>query len=223
MFGLLLAFACAACASDISPTNLLLCVVTARRDQSYLQALVTGLQDENANFLVVDVDNSTAGATINYTPSIGALTLEGPPQPCIPGPVPCPMQRQGVDIVRGLQRCAEEEPTSKYVGIIEDDMTVCKGSIQTIMQELQELRDFKTARFAKFSRATILPRKNIALYANYVMRNIHKTPHDILLNFDWAKGEDYIHPTSLFARRQGVHHQGEKRPGICRHLQHIAR
>ena len=173
--------------------NLLLCVVTAHRPQSYLEPLVTALREQNANFVVVDVDNSTEGEYLN---------LQESPYECTVGTVSCPAQRQGVDLVRGLQFCAGTSNAS-YVGLIEDDMLPCNESIHTMEQTLSKLSDFKTARFAKFSRATIFPRAHVALYTQYVMRHVHETPHDILLKFEWASGDDYIHPRSLFA------HQGQ--------------
>jgi hypothetical protein len=182
--------------ATVGASDLLLCVITSHRDHSYLQALIDGLYDENASFLVVDVDNSTA-------PEDGYLRLQEAPHPCAQGPVPCPVQRQALDIVRGLQACANAEPSYPLVGLIEDDMIPCDGSLEVMRQTLETLQDFKTARFAKFSRAVILPRSNIPLYSKYVAMHVHQTPYDILLNFDWAGGEDYIHPVSLFA------HQGQ--------------
>lgn len=177
--------------------DLLLCIVTARRSTSYLGALMQGLDAQGASYVVVDVDNSTL-------PSVGAVRLERRPDDvCRRGySVPCPMQRQGLDIVAALEICRDYQ-RSRWVGLIEDDMTVCDGGVREIEQVVAGLGRFKTARFAKFSRATVFPAYNIKPYARYVRQHVHVTPHDILLNYEWAHGVDYVHRVSLFT------HQGK--------------
>jgi hypothetical protein len=153
--------------------------------------LIQGLKRENANFMVIDADNSTL-------PSVGATHLQANSiRACVEGPVPCPMQRQGVDIVRGLLACAADN-RFRWVALVEDDMTVCEGALQEISRVISRIPPFKSARFAKFSRATVFPIENIKPYSEYVFGHVHETPHDILLNFDWSDGNDYIHGESLF-------------------------
>ena len=170
--------------------DLTLCVVTAKRPRNYLPDLIHGLEQEKAEYLIVDVDNSTL-------PSIGALRLQGKGRECVDGPVPCPMQQQGIDIARGLLLCASSH-NSKWIALVEDDMAICPGAMATMNTVIKRILPFKTARFAKFSRATVFPIENIKPYTDYVFDHVHETPHDILLNFNWVDGYDYIHEGSLF-------------------------
>ena len=170
--------------------ELTLCVITAKRPRNYLPDLIKGLEREKAQYSIVDVDNSTL-------PSVGALRLQGKGRECVNGPVPCQIQQQGVDIARGLLLCAASH-NSKWIALIEDDMSICQGALETIKKVITRILPFKTARFAKFSRATVFPIENIKPYTDYVFEHVHETPYDILLNFDWAHGYDYLHDGSLF-------------------------
>ena len=185
------------CAACVGASDVLFCVVTSRRPKSYLSGLVDGLKTEGAGrTMVVDVDNSTL-------PGVGAVPLSdanGGSQACVEGAaVPCETQKQGVDIVRGLEQCVRGSPVD-YVAFVEDDMAPCAGSLATVRHVVLQLEGtgFRTARFAKFSRAMVLPVRNVGLYAAYVKRHVHERPHDILLNDAWVGGEDYVHPVSLF-------------------------
>lgn len=179
-----------ACLVFAHSQDLLLCVVTSKRPRNYLPNLLNGLKREHAQYIVVDVDNSTL-------PSVGAIRLKGKGKGCVDGPVPCPMQQQGIDIGRGLLACASS-PGKKWIALIEDDMTICDGAIETINKTIRTIPPFKTARFAKFSRATVFPIEHIKPYTDYIFDHVYQVPHDILLNFDWDNGSDYIHKESLF-------------------------
>jgi hypothetical protein len=178
-------------------TDIVFCVVTARREISYLDPLEDALLEQDEDIMVIDTDNSTDREAM-------AFRLVNEPTACLPGNVPCPMQRQAMDVVRGMQRCLQEEQGLRYLALVEDDMAPCEGAVRTITDTVDRLQDFKTARFAKFSRAVVLPKGNVLLYAKYVRRHVHETQHDILLNFKWARGEDYIHPHSLFTHQELV-------------------
>lgn len=181
----------------VSASELMLCVVTARRSTSYLPQLIAGLEGEDADFMVVDVDDSTMPSVEAYR--LGRRTHEA----CKFGPVECASQRQGLDIASALELCAWEH-SGRWVALVEDDMAVCPGAVDTMEQVLLSLGAFKTARFAKFSRAAVLPVENIEPYVDYVRQRVHQIPHDILLNFEWAEGQDYVHHESLFAHRGRV-------------------
>ena len=170
--------------------DLLLCVVTARRGRSYLPEVMAGLEGQDGNFMVVDVDNSTL-------PSVGAVRLGLQTVECKPGHISCAVQQQGSDVMRALEVCSSRG--SKWVALIEDDMLVCDDALVTMENVLRNVDGFKTARFAKFSRAVVFPVDKIAPYASFVRARIHETPYDILLNSDWAPGIDYIYHQSLFA------------------------
>jgi hypothetical protein len=172
-------------------SDLLICVMTAHRDgENYLKALTDGLEVQGANFMVIDTDNSTLGSGVQ---------LQTPDVACVPGHVECPQQKQGNDIVKGIQRCVGGERRTKWVALVEDDMVICDGSMKTIETVLGSLGHFKTARFAKYSRATVFEVENVNKYHDFVLAHIHETPHDLLLNHPWMDGQDYIHPVSLFA------------------------
>ena len=175
-------------------SDLHLCVVTARRGRSYLGDVVAGLQQQGANFTVVDVDNSTL-------PSVGAVRLDWRPRVCYPGYVSCPVQQQALDVMRALETCTARGAGSKWIGLVEDDMLICDKAIVTMESVLGKLYRFKTARFAKFSRAVVFPAANIAPYTAFVRAHVDETPYDLLLNHDWAAGIDYIHHQSLFAHK----------------------
>jgi hypothetical protein len=182
----------------VSASELMLCVVTARRPTSYLPQLIAGLEREDADFMVVDVDNSTM-------PSVHAFRFgERTQQACRVGPVPCVVQRQALDVASALEVCASEHSTGRWVALVEDDMAVCPGAVEMMERVLPELGSFKTARFAKFSRAVVLPVENIEPYVDFVRQKVHMVPYDILLNFEWAEGQDYVHHESLFAHRGSV-------------------
>ena len=172
--------------------DLLICVVTARRGgENYLKVLTDGLEVQGANFMVIDTDNSTFGSGVQ---------LQTPDVACVPGYVECPQQKQGNDLVKGIQRCVGGERRTKWVALVEDDMVICDGSMKTIQTVLASLGHFKTARFAKYSRATVFEVENVNKYHDFVLAHIHETPYDLLLSHPWADGqEDYIHPVSLFA------------------------
>jgi hypothetical protein len=145
--------------------------------------------------MVVDVDNSTL-------PSVGAVRQGVQIVECKPGHISCPVQQQGSDVMRALEVCGSRG--SKWVALIEDDMLACDNALVTMENVLRNVDGFKTARFAKFSRAVVFQVDKIAPYASFVRARIHETPYDILLNFDWAPGIDYIHQQALFAHKGAV-------------------
>jgi hypothetical protein len=180
--------------------HLLLCVVTARRARSYLPQAVAALKGQGGNFVVVDVDNSTLPSMVGAVVRLDAQAVECTES----GRVSCAVQQQASDVVRALEACGGMGG-SKWVALVEDDMLACDRALVTMENVLSKLHRFKTARFARFSRAVVFPSARIAAYAAFVRARIHETPYDILLNFDdWAPGIDYIHHQSLFAHMGAV-------------------
>ena len=189
---------------QVQASNLLFCVITARRPAtSYLSPLLEELTRQHAAFRVVDTDNSTL-------PSLGALKLARVTQCMEPSNViSCPVQKQALDVLDGLQLCLSSSHGLRWLALMEDDMLPCAGAIQTIELFLNSTlstksmwHDFKTARFANFSRAVVFPLDNIKPYSNYVRAHLRKAPYDSLLNSGgWAPAEsrDYIHARSLFS------------------------
>ena len=171
-------------AVGIRASDLTICVVTARGEQNHLPDLIESLKNEGASFMLVDTDNSTG--------------KQGLGQDCMPGLIPCPMQKQGVDLVRGLSLCAEESK-SKWIALVDYDMKACKGSVRAMESVLSKLRLVKTARFATSSRAVVFTQGNVQRYYDHVMAHVHEIPRDGLLNYSWVDGIDYTHIESLFS------------------------
>jgi len=193
-----------AIAQCCSTPKLLFCVITAHRPTNYLPALLAELQAQHALFKVVDTDNSTL-------PSLKALKLAKRPeeQNCMlpANVISCPVQKQALDVLDGLQLCLSNlQSGPRWIALLEDDMLPCEGAVTKMEQFLNsssegEWHSFKTARFAKYSRAVVFPLENIQPYSNYVRAHLRETPYDSLLSHrEWSLGNpDYVHSVSLFA------------------------
>jgi len=180
------------------------CVVTARRPVSYVSDLVSGLETQGADFLVVDVDNSTDWAVPNV------LTPPRVTRECIVGYVGCPVQQQALDVLGALEACAGHSG-SDWVILVEDDMLPCSGSVQAIADALDSDGDrYKWGRFAKFSRAVAFPVGSIDPYKRFVLDNLSSIPYDQALTRDWGEGPTYQHDRSLFSHQGSVSTIGER-------------
>jgi hypothetical protein len=177
------------------------CVVTAKCPISYLPTLTHTLQTQEASFVIIDVDNST---TTKNSTHITTLTPQRLTLPCTPGFVGCPVQQQALDVMNALETCAKHTPNSQWLCLLEDDMIPCPNSISTIHSFIQSIpgtNNYKSARFAKYSRAAAFPISSIAPYTQFVKEHISDIPYDTAMNYEWAPGTDYRHKGSLFAHQ----------------------
>ena len=196
----LLVWLAPALASDVT-----FCVVTARRPVSYFLDLVSALQHQGADLMVVDVDNSTGGLIEDV------LTPPRVTQECIAGYVGCAVQQQALDVLNALETCAGPS-WSNWVVLVEDDMLPCPCSVQAITDVLLDSNPLgmRWGRFAKFSRVIAFPIRSIAPYKAFVMEQLASIPYDQALVYGWGSGPTYQHGSSLFSHRGSVSTIGER-------------
>ena len=89
---------------DITVITFKFCVVTAKREVSYLAEVVRGLDRQSASYIVVDVDNST-------TTTRGYVKPPHDIRECMVGYVSCPVQQQALDVMNALNACKERRKT----------------------------------------------------------------------------------------------------------------
>ena len=180
----------------------LLCMLTARRPESYLQRAVISLLDQNitpydgAGLVVVDIDGSASNFSWATPLSRERAVCDTPDVEGLPS---CEVRQRSLDIISGMSFCAES--ATGWVVMLEDDCVACPGAVDELLTALRWLdaRALSMARFSKFQRATAIPSGKVARYAGDIRRRLYTHPHDITRIEDWdPPGRLHVHERNLF-------------------------
>lgn len=196
---------------------LFFCILTAKRPTSYLDRVSDAIAQQltpEVSGLIVDVDGSVDAADADkYVFPVAPLTRrsvqlcdpeENNAISAEPWKLPnCKVRQQNWDVAIALPLCASHTRPGTWTMLFEDDMVACPNALSTIVSTLRTLDPsaYKTARFAKYSRAIAFPSaESIDGFHDTVRAGSCVLPYDHLLNKQWQAGarDYYSNRGSLF-------------------------
>lgn len=182
-------------------TNMLICVIAARRDNaSYVQRVVRALGSTPTVLIDLDDHYDVQGPT-RLVPS-DRTREDCDPNEGDTGKPNCVTRQQTRDVALGLRRCSELADRNQWIVMLEDDMLACPHAVERMAQYLAGLNPDTThaVKFAKFSRAVAFPPGGAVMaYARAIVEAAARLPYDLLIDGDWRHGTTTVYSGSLFS------------------------